>query len=105
MEIDEKIARDITRERVARVAQGYKNAKGDAVPGLGSGFQFAKLGKPLFDETGAIRSDVKFAELAEFVFFKETGRPLRDRPEAFVVGWQASRELSASQGSRASCPT
>ena len=76
VEIDEKIARDITRERVARVAQGYKNAKGDAVPGLGSGFQFAKLGKPLFDETGAIRSDVKFAELAEFVFFKETGRPL-----------------------------
>ena len=76
VEIDDKIARDITAERVRRVARGYKNAKGEAVPGLGGGFQFARLGKPLFDETGAIRSDVKFPELAEFVFFKETGRPL-----------------------------
>jgi hypothetical protein len=76
VEIDEKITRDITAERVRRVAQGYKSAKGEAVPGLGGGFQFAKLGQPLFDETGAIRNDVRFPELAEFVFFKETGRPL-----------------------------
>jgi len=76
VEIDEKIARDITAERVRRVAKGYTNAKGEGVAGLGGGFQFARLGKPLFDETGAIRSDVKFGELAEFVFFKETGRPM-----------------------------
>ena len=76
VEIDEKIAHDITAERVRRVAQGYKNAKGEAVPGLGGGFQFVRLGKPLFDENGAIRADVRFPELAEFVFFKETGRPL-----------------------------
>ncbi len=75
-EIDEKIARDITAERVRRVAKGYTNAKGEPVEGLGGGFQFVKLGKTLFDETGAIRADVKFAELAEFVFFRETGRPL-----------------------------
>ena len=76
VEIDEMIARDITAERVRRVAHGYTNAKGEAVAGLGGGFQFARLGKTLFDETGAIRSDVTFPELAEFVFFKETGRPL-----------------------------
>jgi site-specific DNA-methyltransferase (adenine-specific)/adenine-specific DNA-methyltransferase len=75
-EIDEKIASGITAERVRRVAKGYTNAKGEAVAGLGDGFQFVKLGKTLFDETGAIRADVKFAELAEFVFFRETGRPL-----------------------------
>ncbi|MCX6969142.1 MAG: DNA methyltransferase [Verrucomicrobia bacterium] len=75
-EIDEKIAADITAERVRRVARGYKTAKGEEVAGLGGGFQFAKLGKPLFDESGQIRGDVKFAELAEFVFFRETGRPL-----------------------------
>jgi adenine-specific DNA-methyltransferase len=83
VEIDDKIARDVTRERVARIAQGYKNAKGEDVPGLGGGFQFARLGKPLFDEADAIRQDLRFAELAEFVFFKETGRPLpkgRDGP-------------------------
>jgi site-specific DNA-methyltransferase (adenine-specific)/adenine-specific DNA-methyltransferase len=76
VEIDEMIARDITAERVRRVAQGYTNAKGEPVAGLGGGFQFARLGKMLFDETGAIRADVTFPELAEFVFFKETGRPL-----------------------------
>lgn len=75
-EIDETIAAGITRERVARVARGYTNAKGEAVAGLGGGFQFARLGKTLFDEAGMIRSDVKFGELAEFVFFRETGRPL-----------------------------
>ncbi len=76
VELDEKIARDITAERVRRVAQGYTNAKGEVVPGLGGGFQFARLGKPLFDETGAIRANVTFVELAEFGFLKETGRPL-----------------------------
>jgi site-specific DNA-methyltransferase (adenine-specific)/adenine-specific DNA-methyltransferase len=76
VEIDAKIAAAITAERVRRVSKGYTDAKGEAVPGLGGGFTFAQLGKPLFDEIGAIRLDVKFAELAEFVFFRETGRPL-----------------------------
>ena len=76
VEIDAKIAREITAERMRRVSKGYTNARGEAVPGLGSGFTFTQLGKPLFDETGAIRADVRFAELAEFVFFQETGRPL-----------------------------
>ena len=38
VEIDPKIARDITSERVRRVANGYTNARGDNVPGLGGGF-------------------------------------------------------------------
>jgi adenine-specific DNA-methyltransferase len=76
VEIDAKIATDITAERMRRVAHGYTNAKGEAVPGLGGGFTFVRLGKPLFGETGAIRADVKFDELAGFVFFRETGRPL-----------------------------
>jgi len=94
VEMDEKIARGITAERVRRVAQGYTNAKGEGVPGLGGGFQFARLGKPLFDETGAIRGDVKFPELAEFVFFKETGRPL---PKA-ARGQRKSPLLGAHDG-------
>lgn len=42
----------------------------------GAGFRFAKLGEPLFDETGGIRDDVTFAELARHVYFTETGVPL-----------------------------
>lgn len=76
VEMDPKIACDITAERVRRVAKGYTNTKGEAVAALGGGFRFVKLGKTLFDEKGAIRADVKFLELAEFVYFHETGRPL-----------------------------
>lgn len=96
-EIDEKIARDITAERVRRVAKGYTNAKGEKVDGLGGGFQFVKLGKTLFDEMGAIREDVKFAELAEFVFFRETGRPLpkvpRGKPRTALLGTHEGRAV------------
>lgn len=91
VEMDEHIAQNITAERVRRVSQGYTNAKGEAVPGLGSGFHFAKLGKTLFDETGAIREDVKFRELAEFVYFHHTGSPI-------PKGWKSSPLLGTVDG-------
>ncbi|MEO6226735.1 MAG: site-specific DNA-methyltransferase [Thermomonas sp.] len=76
VEMDEGIARDVTAERVKRVAQGYTNAKGEHVAGLGGGFQFCTLGKDLFDPRGHIDKDVRFAELANFVWFMETGMGL-----------------------------
>jgi len=76
VEMEPKIARDITAERVKRVVQGYTNAKGEHVEGLGGGFRFCELGEPLFDETGKIRATVRFADLARHVYFTETGEPL-----------------------------
>ena len=77
VEMDDNIARNVTAERVRRVAQGYANAKEQAVEGLGGGFQFCTLSKePLFTAQGQIRSDVTFAQLAEFVWFVETGTGL-----------------------------
>ncbi len=74
VEMEEKIAQDITAVRVRRVAGGYTNAKGESVEGLGSGFQFCRLSEePLFNEFGDIRDDVTFAQLADFVWFAETG--------------------------------
>ena len=74
VEMDDAIARNVTAERVRRVAQGYTNAKKQAVAGLGGGFQFCRLSaEPLFDADGQIRRDVTFAQLAEFVWFLETG--------------------------------
>ena len=74
VEMDEGIARDVTAERVRRVARGYTDAKGEQVAGLGGGFQFCRLSKaPLFTADGRIREDVRFTELAEFVWFAETG--------------------------------
>ena len=48
--------------------------------GLGGGFRYCTLGPPLFDETGAIRPEVSFNDLAAHVYFTETGEPLSERP-------------------------
>ena len=86
--MESKIARDITAERVKRVAQGYTNAKGEQVEGLGGGFRFCELGEPLFDEHRQIKSTVRFADLARHVYFTETGEPLpRERvPNSPKIG-------------------
>ena len=76
VELEPEVARDITAERVRRVAQGYTNAKGERVEGLGGGFRFCELGEPLFDEAGKIRQSVTFSDLARHVYFTETGEPL-----------------------------
>jgi adenine-specific DNA-methyltransferase len=83
VEMEPGIATGITRERVRRVAEGYTNAKGEKVPGLGGSFRFARLGEAVFDEHGRIRESVRFAELARHVYFTETGEPLpRERVSA-----------------------
>jgi site-specific DNA-methyltransferase (adenine-specific)/adenine-specific DNA-methyltransferase len=87
VEMEPHIARDITAERVRRVAGGYTNAKGEQVEGLGGGFQYCRLSKePLFDATGAVREDVKFAQLAEFVWFAETGTGFTGKAKSPLLG-------------------
>lgn len=88
VELESKIARDVTAERVRRVAEGYKNAKDERVEGLGGGFRYCTLGDPLFDEGGTIRETVRFADLARHVYFTETGEPLpRERvPKSPFLG-------------------
>jgi adenine-specific DNA-methyltransferase len=76
VELEPKIAREVTAERVRRVAEGYINAKGERVEGLGGGFRYCELGDPLFDENGKIRETVSFADLARHIYFSETGEPL-----------------------------
>ena len=76
VEMERHIARNVTAERVRRVAEGYTNAKGEPVAGLGGGFRYCELGEPLFDEHGQIRDTVSFTDLARHVYFSETGEPL-----------------------------
>lgn len=76
VEMKPSIARELTAERVRRVAEGYTDAKGKHVEGLGGGFRYCELGEPLFDADGKIRETVTFAELARHVYFTETGEPL-----------------------------
>jgi len=76
IEMEKNIARDVTVERVRRIAVGYTNAEGKNVAGVGGGFRYCELGDALFDETGKIRETVRFCDLARHVYFTETGEPL-----------------------------
>ena len=94
VEMDGKIAEDVTSQRVRRVAGGYTNAKGQAVAGLGGGFQFCRLSaEPLFDADGQIRSDVRFAQLAEFVWFAETGSGYTGSADSPLLGVHEGRAI------------
>ncbi len=94
VEMDESIAKSVTAERVRRVAQGYTNAKGQGVSGLGSGFQFCCLSaEPLFDAQGEIRSDVSFAQLAEFVWFAEAGTGYIGLADSPLLGVHEGRAI------------
>lgn len=94
VEMDENIAENVTRERVKRVAEGYTNAKGQTVTGLGGGFQFCRLSaEPLFDADGQIRSDVTFSQLAEFVWFAETGTGYTGTADSPLLGVHEGRAI------------
>jgi site-specific DNA-methyltransferase (adenine-specific)/adenine-specific DNA-methyltransferase len=94
VEMEGDIARHVTAERVRRVSQGYRNGKGQDVPGLGGGFQFCRLSEePLFDETGQVRQDVTFAQLAEFVWFVETGAGFHGHADSPLLGAHEGRAI------------
>jgi site-specific DNA-methyltransferase (adenine-specific)/adenine-specific DNA-methyltransferase len=84
VEIDKNIAQNITAERLKRVAQGYtyKDQKGNEKKeeGLGGGFRYCELGTTLFSADGQIREEVKYSDLAQHVYFIETGQPLPNPP-------------------------
>jgi len=93
-----EVAGTITAGRAKRAITGYTNAKGQAVEGLGGGFQFCRLSaEPLFDAEGQIRRDVSFAQLAEFVWFAETGTGLspakRGKADSPMLGVHEGRAI------------
>jgi len=54
--------------------------KKELVLGLGGGYRFCVLGHTLFDQSGRVVSEVGFSDLAQHVFFTETGEPLTKLP-------------------------
>ncbi len=57
----------------------------------GGGFRFYRLGSPVFDEDGQIRSDIQFSVLAAHVYFSETGRPWKGRGDSPFLGLHDGR--------------
>jgi len=94
VEMEPEIACNVTAERVKRVVLGYTNTKGNSIEGLGGGFQFCRLSaEPLFDPTGQVRADVTFAQLAEFVWFAETGSGYTGTAESPLIGTHEGRAI------------
>jgi adenine-specific DNA-methyltransferase len=94
VEMKPSIAEKLTTERIRRVARGYINAKGEQVTGFGGGFQFCRLSpESLFDADGQIRRDVTFSQLAEFVWFAETGTGYTGKADSLLLGVHEGRAI------------
>jgi len=82
VEMEPDVCHGVAAQRLERAATGYDQVNGNKsrlVQGLGGGFKYCVLGKPMFDEAGNIAKSVSFADLAAHVFFTETGVPILDR--------------------------
>ncbi len=63
VELEDKVAKDITAERVKRAIGKY---------GYKDGFEFCELDKSLFNENGQIEQECTFEQLATYIYFTET---------------------------------
>lgn len=94
VEMDADIAEKVTAKRLKNAIDGYTTTRGEAVPGLGGGFQFCRLSpEPLFTAAGEIRPDVTFAQLADFVWFQETGTGYAGNADSPLLGVHEGRAV------------
>ena len=63
VELEDKVAKDITAERVKRSIEKYDYK---------DGFEFCELDKPLFNQEGQIEQECTFEQLATYIYFTET---------------------------------
>ena len=69
--------------RLQKVVEGEQGGISTAVNWQGGGgFRFLQLGAPLFDEHGEVHTEVRFADLAAFLWMRETGSALDALPAA-----------------------
>ena len=74
VEVDPKIAREITSIRLQRIIDGYtfeRNSRIQHAFGIGGTFSYYHVG-----ETFSEKQEIPFSEMAQLLFFKETGTPM-----------------------------
>jgi len=74
VELESKIAREVTSVRLQRASEGYtyeQKGRLQHVFGTGGTFSYYHVG-----ETFLEKNDVPFSEMAQLLFFKETGTPM-----------------------------
>jgi len=73
--------------RLRKVIEGEQGGISKAVGWQGGGgFRFCRLGEPVFDGRGSIRPEVGFADLARWVWYRETRQPLAGTPASPLLG-------------------
>ena len=73
--------------RLNKVIDGEQGGISESVKWQGGGgFRFYRLGPPVFDEDGHIRSDISFHVLAAHVWFSETDLPWNGKGDSPVLG-------------------
>ena len=69
--------------RLKKVVEGEQGGISEAVNWQGGGgFRFMQLGAPLFNADGEIDPAVRFADLAAFIWMRETGMPVSPPPHS-----------------------
>lgn len=69
--MEDKICKELTSQRVKKAIAGY-SYENTTVEGLGGGFQYCVLSKPLFDKDGKIDKTCTFDDSASYIYFTET---------------------------------
>lgn len=101
VEMDKDNATKVIAPRLKKAIEGYEVRRGqkrESIEGIGGSFQFCKLGKELFDARGHIDTNVSFAELANFIWFMETGMGRSKERSSKVAADTASPLLGAHEG-------
>ena len=81
--------------RLAKVIAGEQGGISKAVNWQGGGgFNFYRLGEPVFDEEGRIRPGITFPALAAHIWFSETGVPYQGAADSPWLGLHGPRGLA-----------
>ena len=85
VEMEDKIAKDITAERVKRAIKKYDYQ---------DGFEYCELDKPLFDEQGQIEETCEFNQFATYIYFTETQTNIdKNKIEKNFIGEHSDTEF------------
>lgn len=91
IERNEQTCETITRKRMCAAIDGALNVN---IPVRGGGFRFYRLGPPVFDEEGHIRSDIRFSVLAAHIWFSETNTPWTAKRGTPLLGFHEGRAFA-----------
>lgn len=85
VEMEDKIAKDVTAKRVERVIEKYDYK---------DGFEYCELDKPLFNEQGQIEETCEFNQFATYIYFTETQTNIdKNKIEKNLIGEYSDTEF------------